>query len=71
MKEGREGANEQAKKEGTKEWSSMDAMRREWVYVWVNEWVSVWVSECVNVWVSDTLKYIFILPDSPKGGLLV
>ena len=28
MKEGREGANEQAKKEGSKERSSMDAMRR-------------------------------------------
>jgi len=29
MKGGREGANEQAKKEGTMERSSMDAMRRE------------------------------------------
>ena len=29
MKEGREGANEEAKKEGTKKRSSMDAMRRE------------------------------------------
>ena len=29
MKEGREGASEQATKEGSKERSSMDAMRRE------------------------------------------
>ena len=32
MKEGREGASEQAKKEASKERSSMDAMRRVWVY---------------------------------------